>query len=198
MTRSYVYFSALVAFTAATAMIVASIFLPAWITYSVTSPQGDKVEMHVGLHRRCINFHDPPCTDYPTPDMCQGEDGRTFCSMWKTVGFLASLSAILCLASLVSFLVIIKGGKYKRETGWPFVTGMLTLVSLVEFFIVGTVSYLSRHDDQFAIPGFNLDVGWQISLASAVICLLGAAGLAASAYLLPPEDGYSFLEDADA
>jgi hypothetical protein len=59
--------------------------------------------------------------------------------MWKTVGFMASLAAIMCLASLVSFLVVMKGGKYKRETGWPLVSGMLTMVSVVELTIISIV-----------------------------------------------------------
>lgn len=39
-------------------------------------------------------------------------------------------------------------------------------------------------------------MSWYISTASAAISLLAAAGLAVSAYLLPPEDGYDFLEDS--
>lgn len=45
------------------------------------------------------------------------------------------------------------------------------------------------------VPGWNLDVAWILSTISAAICFLIAAGLTASAYLLPPEEGYDFLED---
>lgn len=45
------------------------------------------------------------------------------------------------------------------------------------------------------VPGWNLDASWIISTVSAAICLLIAVGLAASAYLLPPEEGYDFLDD---
>lgn len=64
--------------------------------------------------------------------------------MWKTVGFMASFATILCLASLVSFIVILSGGKYKRETGWPFVGVMLTLVAAVEFAIISIVVSISE------------------------------------------------------
>ncbi|OAQ70690.1 pre-mRNA splicing factor [Pochonia chlamydosporia 170] len=195
MTQVYVYSSALVAFAAATAMIVASIFIPNWVSYSVTTPKGDIVEKHIGLHKSCSNLDSPTCKEFPTADLCQAGE-RYFCDMWKTVGFMASLAAIMCLASLVCFLVVMRGGKYKRETGWPFVSGMLTLVSVVEFVIISLVAYLYDNDDQFTIPGWNLDVSWYISTASAAISLLAAAGLAVSAYLLPPEDGYDFLEDS--
>lgn len=124
-------------------MIVASIFIPNWVSYSVTTPKGDIVEKHIGLHKSCSNLDSPTCKEFPTADLCQAGE-RYFCDMWKTVGFMASLAAIMCLASLVCFLVVMKGGKYKRETGWPFVSGMLTLVSVVEFVIISLVVWCPR------------------------------------------------------
>jgi hypothetical protein len=59
--------------------------------------------------------------------------------MWKTVGFLASFAVLLCLGTLVSFGVTLAGGKYKRESGWPLVSGLLALVSVVEFVIISIV-----------------------------------------------------------
>ena len=125
-------------------MIAASIFVPSWISYSVTTPKGDIIEKRIGLHRSCSSLDSPTCREFPTPELCTA-GARYFCSLWKTVGFMASLSAILCLASLVCFLVVMKGGKYKRETGWPFVSGMLTLVSVVEFVIISIVVRISTY-----------------------------------------------------
>lgn len=59
--------------------------------------------------------------------------------MWRTVGFLASFATLLCLGGLVTFVVIMCGGKYKRETGWPFAAGMLTLISVMEFVAISIV-----------------------------------------------------------
>lgn len=196
-------------------MVIASISIPHWISYSVTTAKGETFTKHIGLHKSCSSLDDPHCRDFPYEELCQ--DGqRYFCSLWKTVGFLASLAAILCLATLVSFGVVMKGGKYKRETGWPLVAVLLTLVSVVEFVIISIVvsashshqparrianlnaalqAYLFDNDDQFTIPGWNLDVSWYLSTTSATISLVTAAGLAASAYLLPPEDGYVCLRD---
>lgn len=56
-------------------------------------------------------------------------------------------------------------------------------------------AYLYDNDDQFTIPGWNLDASFYLSTVSAIICLLGATGLVLSAYLLPPEEGYDFLAD---
>lgn len=111
------------------------------------------------------------------------------------MGFLASFSAILCLATLVCFLVVMRGGKYRRETGWPLVSGMLTVVAVVELVVISAVAYLFDHDDQFTIPDWSLDVSWTTSLISAILSLAGAVGLAVSAYLMAPEEGYDFLDD---
>lgn len=119
-------------------MIVVSIWIPNWVSYSVTTTSGETVEKHIGLHRSCSNLDDPQCRNFPYKELCQDGE-RYFCSMWRTVGFMASFATILCLAGLVSFAVILSGGKYKRETGWPFVGAMLTLVSVVEFATISIV-----------------------------------------------------------
>ncbi|KAL7938916.1 hypothetical protein V8C35DRAFT_289546 [Trichoderma chlorosporum] len=194
MTRVYVYTAGLVAFVAVTAMVVASITEPNWVSYSVTTTKGETLEKYIGLHKSCSSLDDPHCRDFPSKELCQyGE--RYFCSMWRTVGFMASFVIVLCLATLVSFALVMGGGKYRRETGWPFVAALLTFVSVVEFIIISIVAYLYDHDDQFTIPGWNLDVSWYLGTVSAGLSLITAAGLAASAYLLPPEEGYEFLND---
>jgi hypothetical protein len=119
-------------------MIISSIALPHWVTYSVTTANGDTLQKHIGLHKSCSSLDDPPCRPFPYRELCQ-EGERYFCSMWKTVGFMAAVAAVLCLASLVTFAVVMKGGKYKRETGWPFVAIMVSLVSVVEFVIISIV-----------------------------------------------------------
>ncbi|TFB05588.1 hypothetical protein CCMA1212_002216 [Trichoderma ghanense] len=194
MTRVYVYTAGLVAFVAATAMIVASIIQPHWISYSVTTTKGETLEKHIGLHKSCSSLDDPYCRDFPSQELCQyGE--RYFCSMWRTVGFMASFGIVLCLATLISFALVMGGGKYRRETGWPFVVVLLTLVSVVEFVVISIVAFLYDHDAQFNIPGWKLDVSWYLGTVSAALSLITAAGLAASAYFLPPEEGYDFLDD---
>ena len=51
------------------------------------------------------------------------------------------------------------------------------------------------NDDQFSVPGWDLDISWYLSLSSAVVCMLAAIGMTMAAYVLPQEDGYEFLED---
>lgn len=119
-------------------MVLASIAIPNWVSYSVTTAKGERIQRTIGLHKSCSTLNDPSCTTFPTSELCQDGE-RYFCSMWKTVGFLASFAVLLCLGSLVSFAVTLTGGKYKRESGWPLVTGLLVFVSVVEFVIISIV-----------------------------------------------------------
>lgn len=119
-------------------MTIAALATPHWVSYTVTTTAGDHLSKHIGLHKSCSSLDDPPCRRFPYKSLCQ-EGERYFCSMWRSVGFLAWVTALLCLAGLVSFLVVMRGGKYKRETGWPFVTSMMALVSVVEFVVIAIV-----------------------------------------------------------
>ncbi len=119
-------------------MVIASIALPNWVSYSVTTAKGETIQKLIGLHKSCSTVDDPSCTPFPTSELCQGDE-RYFCSMWKTVGFLSSFAVLLCLATLVTFGVTLGGGKYRRESGWALVSAMLTLVSVVEFVIISIV-----------------------------------------------------------
>lgn len=119
-------------------MTIASLATPNWVSYSVTTAKGETFEKNIGLHKSCSNLDSPQCRVFPSPELCQAGE-RYFCSMWRTVGFMASFATILCLAGLVTFLVIMRGGKYKRETGWHFVAGMLSLVAIVELVMISLV-----------------------------------------------------------
>lgn len=52
--------------------------------------------------------------------------------MWRSVGFLMSFAAVLELVTVVAYLVIILGGKQKRETGWKVLCFLLVLVGVVQ------------------------------------------------------------------
>ena len=198
MTRTVVYSAALVAFASATAMTLASIALPNWVSYGVTSTKGRSVTRNVGLHRSCSSVLDPPCRPFPLDrDDCAG-DGSAFCSMWRTTGFLVSLAAVLELVTLVAFRVVMAGGKQKRVGGWRILGGLLSTVALVLVAAVSIVAYLYDNDDKFFVPGWHLDTSWILATVSAGLSVLCAAGLATSAFVLPQERGYEFLGDPAA
>ncbi len=56
-------------------------------------------------------------------------------------------------------------------------------------------TYLVENDDKFLVPGWHLDTAWVLCTVSGVMARLCAIGLAISAFVLPPEDGYDFLDD---
>lgn len=120
-------------------MILASIATPNWISYAVTTAKGDTILKTIGLHKSCSTLGGHyACGPYPTPALCE-TGPRYFCSMWRTTGWLASFSVVLSLAGLVAFAVTLGGGKYKRESGWPFVAGLISSFSAVQLVIISIV-----------------------------------------------------------
>ncbi|SPQ21981.1 5694e39c-5271-435a-a649-dba11c1f462f [Thermothielavioides terrestris] len=196
MTRTVVYGSALVAVVAATAMTLTAILSPRWVSYTVPAPAGGTVTDTIGLHHRCASSTGR-CLPFPDEARCQagGSEGRAFCSMWRSAGFLMNLAAVAELATVVGFLAVMAGGKVKRQGGWKVLGGMLGAVAAAELVGMAVVAYLFDHNELFLVPGYRLDSSWYLCMLSAAVALLAAAGLAISAFVLPPEDGYQLLSD---
>ncbi|KAK4444461.1 hypothetical protein QBC34DRAFT_415292 [Podospora aff. communis PSN243] len=193
MTRKIVYSATLVALVAATAMTIASIVTPKWISYTDVTKAGNAVYDNIGLHRRCMSTHPDGCVPFPDEAGC--ETNSHFCSLWKTTGFLMSLAVVVDLATIVGFLVIVAGGKEKRETGWRVLCGMLGLIAALEFGAVAVAGYVFDHDNLFHVPGYALGASWYLCTGSGAVAALCAVGLVISAVVLPPEGGYVFLRD---
>ncbi|KAL2143688.1 hypothetical protein VTI28DRAFT_10118 [Corynascus sepedonium] len=190
MTRTVVYSAALVALVAATAMTIASIASPKWVSVTIPSPSGGTVTDTIGLHRRCTGSK---CVPFPEESRCADE--RSFCSMWRTTGFLMNFAVVAEFATLAGFLVVLLGGRIKRRegSGWKALGGLLAAVAAAQFVGMAVVAYLFDHDDLFLVPGYRLDSSWYLCTVSAAVAFLTGLGLAISARLLPPEDGYQLL-----
>jgi formate hydrogenlyase subunit 3/multisubunit Na+/H+ antiporter MnhD subunit len=52
--------------------------------------------------------------------------------MWRTVGFLMSFTIVIEGMTLIAYLVILAGGKQKRESGWKILSTLLLLAGLVQ------------------------------------------------------------------
>lgn len=119
-------------------MTITSITTPYWISYSVRAGNsGATYGKSLGLHQSCSSLDDPECRHFPDDDDCRGD--QFFCSMWRSAGFLLSFATIVELATLITFLVVMAGGKYKRETGWRLIGGFLLADAAVEFAGMGLV-----------------------------------------------------------
>ncbi|KAI0134117.1 hypothetical protein BJ170DRAFT_591111 [Xylariales sp. AK1849] len=194
MTRMVVYSVALGVFVSATILTIVSILTPNWVTYTVQSENTNATfSHHMGLHESCTSLGEAGCRPFPDEDDCRGD--QFFCSMWRSSGFLMSFATIVELATAVSFVVVMAGGKYKREDGWKLIGGLLLADAVVEFAGMGLVAYLFDHDPQFETPGWKLDWSWILCVVSGSVSVVLAAVLALSAYVLPPEDDYEYLED---
>lgn len=103
-----------------------------------------------------------------------------------------SFAAVLELVTLVTFLVVVLGGKQKRETGWKVLAFMLMLVGVIQCAAMAIVAYLFDNDDRF-FEGWRLDKGWILCTASWCIAVLSAGFIALSAFIFPPEGGYELI-----
>lgn len=194
MTRRAVYGVTLVAFLAASAMTLAAIIIPRWISWDSETPSGTQIHYTYGLHKRCSSLSGT-CDRFPQYGDCHGED-RYFCSMWRSVGWMMSFAVVLEAITLVTYITIIAGGRQKRESGWKVLSFLLLLTGVVQCAGVAIIAYLYDHDDRF-FPGWRLDTSWVLCTVSWVICALCACGLGISAYVLPSEGGYNVIPDDD-
>lgn len=130
----------------ATAMTLASILMPNWVSWEVQSP-GGKLTKTIGLHKSC-SWLDSTCQDFPTEGECgDDEHGDPFCAMWRSVGFLMSAAAVFELVTLLAFVMLLIGGKQKREKGWRILALLLVWVGVLQcaaMAIVVCISMQSR------------------------------------------------------
>jgi len=122
-----------------------------------------------------------------------------------------SFAAVLELATLVAFVVVLVGGKQKREGGWKVLAFLLGVVGLLQCacmaivvcflslskggFAVGLMimqAYLFDYDDRF-FGGWQLDRAWVLCTVSWSIAILSSALISLSAFVLSPEGGYELI-----
>ena len=136
MTRRIVYGISLWVFLGAFACPIASIALPNWVSY--TSPtDNDPIRVTYGLHKRCSSITGS-CTPFPQDEDCHGSD-RPFCSMWRSTGFLMNFTVVVGLATLVTYIVILVGGRGTREVGTKVLSGMLGLMGVAQLISMALV-----------------------------------------------------------
>lgn len=154
---------------AATAMTLTSIIIPRWISWNsetvcnswlvqwiiysspsilqrstdplVKQPSGSHIHYTYGLHKRCSSFTHQ-CNPFPRGEDCAID--RYFCSMWRSSGFLMSFAVVMEGMTLIAFVVVIAGGKQKRESGWKILSGLLGLVGLIQCTTMALVVSLSK------------------------------------------------------
>ena len=79
--------------------------------------------------------------------------------MWRSVGFLMSFAVVMEGVTLVTFVVMIAGGKQKRESGWKILTGLLVLVALIQCTAMALVVSCSPFLDHIPDAAKISDVG---------------------------------------
>ncbi|KAF2205546.1 hypothetical protein GQ43DRAFT_299597 [Delitschia confertaspora ATCC 74209] len=189
MTRRVVYGLGVWATVACTAMTIASIIMPRWLSYNYH----DKLQYSYGLHRRCSSVKGT-CDIFPRFKDCVG-DKWSFCSMWRTIGFLMSFAVVLQLCTLVTFAVVLLGGVQARSSGWKIICPLLLLSGVVQCIVMSIVAFLFDHDDRF-FEGWYLDNSWILCTISWGLLVLTSASILGTALYLPGEGGYELIPNS--
>jgi hypothetical protein len=150
LTRSIVFSGALVVFLAASAMTLAALIIPNWISFENETNHGTHIHYTYGLNRRCSNTDSPSnplastnslhCVGFPQSADCQGSD-KYFCSMWRSVTFLMTFAVVIEGMTIVAFAILISGGKQRREQGWGV---MAILAGLAAFIQIAAMALVVR------------------------------------------------------
>ena len=139
LTRSIVFSGALIVFLVGTGLTLASIIVPEWISFEDETNHGTYIHSTYGLHRKCSNTENVlsttslHCRPFPNDHDhdCSGEN-RYFCSMWRSVGFLMSFAVVIEGMTIAAFVILIVGGKQRREQGWGVMALLAVISALVQ------------------------------------------------------------------
>jgi hypothetical protein len=110
-------------------MTLTAIALPNWVSFYTPLTKGGPT-MSYGLHRAC-NSVTNSCRPFPQLQDCEDTHGY-FCTLWRTTGFLMNFAAVLELVTIVTYIVVLAGGKQKRQNGWKVILGMLVGTGAVQ------------------------------------------------------------------
>lgn len=190
MTRRVVYATSAVVFLAATVLTLAAIIVPRWISWDTTTSAGTRIHYTYGLHKRCSSISGS-CEYFPQQEDCHGPD-RYFCSLWRSVGFLMSFAVVLEGMTLAAYIVIIGGGRQKREAGWRALSFMLMFIGVVQCAAMAIMVITFDKEDRFFV-GWKLDASWIYCTISWSVLVLSSAAIMLSAWILPAEDGYELI-----
>jgi len=103
-----------------------------------------------------------------------------------------SFTAVIELAVLVAYMVVILGGRQKRENGWKLLSFLLMVVGVLQCASMAIVAFLYDNDDRF-FAGWKLDKSFILCTVSWSIVVISAACLALSAWIFPSEGGYELI-----
>lgn len=167
----------------AMALTLTAILLPTWITFT-----SGPAHSSYGIHSYCTNS---ACSPFPIRTDCTAGH-RSFCVQWRTAAFALNLTFLTELATLVTFALVLLGGKQMRDQGTRVLSVMLMLCAAGQVLTVALVARLFEVDDRF-FEGWRLGGAWALTVASAALQCGAIVGLVAAKWYLPEEGGYELI-----
>lgn len=76
--------------------------------------------------------------------------------MWRSVGFLMSFAVVIEGMNLIVYIIILAGGKQKRESAWKFLAGLHVIAAALQIAAMAIIVSLT-----FGKLGWMVfSVGW--------------------------------------
>jgi len=96
--------------------------------------------------------------------------------------------------TIVAFVILISGGKQRREQGWGVMAILAGLAAFIQLAAMALTAYVFENDDRF-FAGWYLDKSWVMCTISWSFQAFCALAITMAALVLPSEGGYELILD---
>lgn len=114
--------------------------------------------------------------------------------MWRSIGFLMSLGVVIEGMTIAAFIILLVGGKQRREQGWAVLVILVLVAALLQVAGMSLTAYLFDNDPRFFV-GWFLDKSWFMCTISWSVQAFCAIAITTAALTLPTEGGYELIPD---
>ncbi|CAG8531633.1 3278_t:CDS:2 [Funneliformis caledonium] len=171
-------------FTISYTFTLLSLLLPNWLLFS--TPKPFRTYTNIGLFKRCSNtiFNDE-CRPFPSSDYNDCEE-KFFCEEWGLAVTTMILAAILGGLTWLNFVLILLGGRLRREKAWKNSSGLLLLHALFQFITIFLIAHIYTTSEKFYF-GVKYDYSFIFANISACLSVLLSLTLFTNGLFSPPE-----------
>ncbi|CAI2165852.1 14796_t:CDS:2 [Funneliformis geosporum] len=171
-------------FTISYTFTLLALFLPNWLLFSTSKPF--RTYNNIGLFKRCSNtiLYDS-CRPFPSSEYNDCEE-NFFCEEWGLAGVTMILAAIVGGLTWLNFIMILLGGRLRREKAWKNSSGLLLLQALLQFITIFLIAHVYTTSEKF-IFGFKYDYSFIFANVSACFGVLLSLTLFTNGLFSPPE-----------
>ncbi|GAA96406.1 uncharacterized protein L969DRAFT_89119 [Mixia osmundae IAM 14324] len=120
-------------------------------------------------------------------------EGFGFCELWLTAGYVTSLSIVFGLGAILSIILVMFGGRKRRQEGWKVCSVMISLHAAFQILATAIIAQLYNGDDRFWY-GTKLGSSFVLTTISWSLDIVLVVAILAGGYIASSEeDGYQAI-----